>query len=292
MKLLGREIKIGILKKIKEKMRLLGWEVKITIGKKIGFGFGIILLLLIVIVVIGVASLNRTRAATDDLINIQRITEAIDRSAEDMLLERMKISQYISTGAAIHVVDAESMRRSRQEEWKFIRTQSEVAAQDMIQNIGRVHETYEGLLDKVVATYKKNPKKGAIIFAQLNDTDQFYTHIVAPADRQLRKWNEASLVKIRESVRILVVRALTVFAISGLIALIVSVAAASIISLGIVRSVTHLSRVAESISRGDLDITIEVTTGDELEALGRSIERMRTSLQAAIERLRIRRAGS
>jgi methyl-accepting chemotaxis protein len=236
--------------------------------------------------------LNRTRAATDDLINIQRITEAIDRSAEDMLLERMKISQYISTGEAIHVVDAESMRRSRQEEWKFIRTQSEVAVQDMIQNIDRVHETYEGLLDKVVAAYKKNPKKGAVFFAQLNDTDQFYTNIVVPADRQLRKWNEASLAKIRESVRVLTVRALTIFAISGLIALIVSVAAASIISLGIVRSATHLSRVAESISRGDLDTTIEVTTGDEMEELGRSIERMRVSLQAAIERLRIRRAGS
>jgi HAMP domain-containing protein len=48
----------------------------------------------------------------------------------------------------------------------------------------------------------------------------------------------------------------------------------------------YLSSAAESISRGDLDSPIIAETGDEMEDLARSIERMRVSLKAAIERLR------
>lgn len=271
-------------------MKLFRWRIKLSIARKIGLGFGIVLLLLFTVAVVGVVSLNKTRTATKELIEIQRVTEALDRSAEYMLLERMKISQYISTGDDIHVVDAESLRRNQQVEWKFVRAHSVAQVPDMIENIDRVHTTYEGLLDKIVTTYKENPKNSRAVFVQLNDTDQFYTHIVAPADRQLRKWNEANLAKIRESVSRLFFTALVVVTVSGALAIIIAVFAASIISLSIIRAVTHLSTVADSISRGDLEVPIEVKTGDELETLGESIERMRASLQAAIERLRVRRA--
>ena len=43
---------------------------------------------------------------------------------------------------------------------------------------------------------------------------------------------------------------------------------------------------ANSISRGDLDVPIDVAQGGEIGEMAQAIERMRTSLKAAIERLR------
>ncbi|MEJ2606722.1 MAG: HAMP domain-containing protein [Anaerolineales bacterium] len=67
-----------------------------------------------------------------------------------------------------------------------------------------------------------------------------------------------------------------------------SVFSALTIRRGLTNAALYLSSAAESISRGDLDTPIIAETGDEMEDLARSIERMRVSLKAAIERLRRR----
>lgn len=82
---------------------------------------------------------------------------------------------------------------------------------------------------------------------------------------------------------------------SIIVALIVAVAAVGLalyLARGIVRPVLHLSGAAESISRGDLDVEIAVDSRDEIGALAKSVDRMRASLKAAIERLQVRRTGT
>jgi methyl-accepting chemotaxis protein len=79
-----------------------------------------------------------------------------------------------------------------------------------------------------------------------------------------------------------------VAAAAGGLAFVAAVLSAYYISRGITRAARHLAAAAESISRGDLDVPIEVRTGDEMQDLADSIERMRASLKAAIERLRRR----
>jgi HAMP domain-containing protein len=72
-------------------------------------------------------------------------------------------------------------------------------------------------------------------------------------------------------------------------ALIAGAVADQLLARPIVVAAAHLATAAESISRGDLDTEINVNTGDEMESLADSLERMRGSLKAAIERLRRRR---
>lgn len=67
-----------------------------------------------------------------------------------------------------------------------------------------------------------------------------------------------------------------------------AVALALYLSRGIIQPVHVLSAAADSISRGDLDVPIAVSSGDEIGDLAESVERMRASLKAAIERLRAR----
>jgi HAMP domain-containing protein len=78
----------------------------------------------------------------------------------------------------------------------------------------------------------------------------------------------------------------TLFVVVTVLVAAAAVVLALYLSRGIIQPVVRLSAAADSISRGDLDVPIAVTSGDEIGDLAESIERMRASLKAAIERLR------
>ncbi len=79
---------------------------------------------------------------------------------------------------------------------------------------------------------------------------------------------------------------------SVLIAVIVALGAIASVFLarGIIRPILRLSRIAENMSRGDLDSAIPVEFVGEIGDLAYSLERMRTSLKAAMVRLSRERA--
>lgn len=60
-------------------------------------------------------------------------------------------------------------------------------------------------------------------------------------------------------------------------------------SSSVIRPIRSLSEVADRISMGDLDVTVNVEGQGEVARLGQSIERMRTSVKTAMERLENRR---
>jgi HAMP domain-containing protein len=60
-------------------------------------------------------------------------------------------------------------------------------------------------------------------------------------------------------------------------------------SSSVVRPIRHLAKVANQISMGDLEVIVNVEGEGEVARLGQSIERMRTSVKTAIERLENRR---
>ncbi len=60
-------------------------------------------------------------------------------------------------------------------------------------------------------------------------------------------------------------------------------------SRSIIRPIRQLSEVADKISMGELDTPIQIKAGGEIGVLVESIERMQTSVKAAIERLQKRK---
>jgi nitrogen fixation/metabolism regulation signal transduction histidine kinase len=62
-----------------------------------------------------------------------------------------------------------------------------------------------------------------------------------------------------------------------------------IYSYSVVDPIRHLSEVADKISMGDMNATVDVKAKGEIGVLAQSIERMQTSVKAAIERLQKRR---
>ena len=60
-------------------------------------------------------------------------------------------------------------------------------------------------------------------------------------------------------------------------------------SSSVVRPIRHLSEVADQISMGDLEAVVNVEGEGEVARLGQSVERMRTSVKTAMERLENRK---
>jgi HAMP domain-containing protein len=61
-----------------------------------------------------------------------------------------------------------------------------------------------------------------------------------------------------------------------------------LLAVGLSRSIRHLASVADRISLGELDEPVEIKGNDEIRDVSESLERMRVSLQSAINRLRKR----
>ncbi len=77
----------------------------------------------------------------------------------------------------------------------------------------------------------------------------------------------------------------------GLAAMLFAILAAVYTARILTRPIVQLTNVADRISLGELDAQVEVTSKDEIGDLAEAIGRMQASLQAAIERLRARRAS-
>jgi HAMP domain-containing protein len=74
-----------------------------------------------------------------------------------------------------------------------------------------------------------------------------------------------------------------------LVALIFMLMVAYFYSRSVIRPIRYLSEVADRISMGDLDTPIQIKAKGEVGLLAESIERMQTSVKAAIERLQKRK---
>ncbi len=81
------------------------------------------------------------------------------------------------------------------------------------------------------------------------------------------------------------------FSIVVLIDLAILLVAIYLYSSSVVGPIRHLAEVADKVSMGDLRATINVKGKGEVALLAESIERMQTSVRAAIERLQRRREG-
>ena len=74
-----------------------------------------------------------------------------------------------------------------------------------------------------------------------------------------------------------------------LVALVFMLMVAYFYSRSVIRPIRYLSEVADRISMGDLDTPIQIKAKGEIGLLAESIERMQTSVKAAIERLQKRK---
>ena len=188
----------------------------------------------------------------------------------------------------------ETSRKNYDKWWLEIKNFTGISNPDLLTQIEEAKTEYDRRLDLAVAAIQKNPdaldkadpEVIDVINANLDFAEGYASSVMFPSlerlyEQELRDLEgRAEAAKQRTS-------SMTSLAFSfGVASVIIGTAAAFFISRGITRSTRDLSAAADAISRGDLDVPIRIKTGDEMEILADSVERMRTSLKAAIERLR------
>jgi len=263
---------------------------KLSIASKLGVGFGFVLILLITGSAFAVVGQMRVAAASEELVKLQEFIEAADQLGTSALKARVGLDNYIFLGEAEGKKDIEEAHDELDAMWAVVQPYLAGGPPGAEQFVGNAHATYARLIDDALNAYEANPLRAAAT-AKLEDLDEFFEKTFQPALEQQRERAEIHRQEVIAAVRDEFTTAVQAVIATGAAALIVGMAAAYTISRGITRSAAHLSAAARSISLGDLDVPIEVKTGDEMEVLGESIERMRTSLKAAIQRLQRRRAA-
>jgi methyl-accepting chemotaxis protein len=258
---------------------------RLTIGRKLGLGFGIPLVLLALIGIAVFLGLNTLSNAARGSIEAQQTIEFMERGMKLLLTERILLSHQFATGEE---TTAAETREDYMQEWTHVVENTTVKNNELVMEIQRAVTLYHNYLDKAQSTYETNPNDASEAIRELDDADIFFIQIVRPTMDDLLSTAEIEKSQLVDILENQIIGTMRIAIIVVVIGIIISVFSALTIRRGLTNAALYLSSAAESISRGDLDTPIIAETGDEMEDLARSIERMRVSLKAAIERLRRR----
>lgn len=261
---------------------------KLTIGRKLGLAFGVVLVLLLVVGVLAVLQLNRARMTTEALIQIQEVIQAIDISAGKIFEERVALDSYIFAGDEAGKTEFERAKQAYETSWEVVTRYRGDEIPALIKEVEQARLVNHDLYSRTIVYHESTLGELIDVVAKMTEADLYYEEHLRTAMQNLRNEEMVRAREITVNARSISNTMLIVVATVSTLALAISIWAAYTISRNLTQAAVHLSDAAESISRGDLDVQIDVHTGDEMEVLAESIERMRVSLKAAIERLRMR----
>lgn len=252
---------------------------------------GILVLALVVTAFFSATNLNRSLNLTIDLTSLQEVVQASDNISAALEEERIAIGQYPLTGNQTLLTRIETAQLEYDESWQVIVDNRSDEQGQQITEIEEARASYKSLLGEVISEYQKDPENNQSA-DKLRDAINYYLQNLDPKFSDL---TEPELEKLSALVEVEKTRATTlalfsrialVFSIVVGIVVVFQVGAAVIFSRMVITSINEIVDAANAISRGDMDVPINVDQAGEIGDLARAIERMRTSLRAAIERLR------
>jgi HAMP domain-containing protein len=271
---------------------------RLTIGRKLGIGAAVTLGLMLAAIVANLIGLDTVRASSirsvTQLQAAQKFKDFVN--AEDR--SHSKLYEYVSQGYSQDLsafkearLEVDQLGEPALEYCKGCHPSVAPNIKDTLTSLDQQRASSMSLLDEALVAYQSDPGNPAEANSKLTEADRKIQDQLDVADTV--QISHASFVQAqieganREASRLLITNIVL-----GALAILISGAITIGVSLGIVGSVRKLRTAAEDISRGDMDAPIAVKTGDEMEDMAKSIERMRASLKAAIERLRGRQGGA
>jgi HAMP domain-containing protein len=252
---------------------------------------GILVLLLVVTAFFTATNLNRSLAITIDLTSLQEVVQATDNIRAALEEERIAIGQYPLTGSDELLERIDTAQLEYDQAWSVIvKNRGEEQAQ-LISEIEGHREVYVGLLADIVTDYQSNPENntasellpGAINY-YLQNLDPRFDDLSDPEMEKLSA--QVEIEKTRATQLFIISRVALVFSVLVGLIVVIQVGAAVVFSRMMINAINEIVDAANSISRGDMDVAINVDQTGEIGDLAKAIDRMRTSLRAAIERLR------
>ena len=252
---------------------------------------GVITLLMISTIFFSNTTLRNAVTIVRDLTTLQEVVLSIDQIELAMEEERISIGQFQLSGDNELLARIDAAHNKYDENWAVIISKRGAEQPELLADIEESRAIYVELLNDVVSSYQSNPVNNDSS-SELSEAITYYLQYLGP------KFSSFSEPEIRSYTEQVEVEALLATNLEDFTSF---VTVAGIIMSGIaivmsgltvfntnkmLNSIGDIVNAANSISRGDLDVPIDVMQGGEIGEMAQAIERMRTSLKAAIERLR------
>jgi HAMP domain-containing protein len=252
---------------------------------------GVVVMLLVISSIYTAINLGTSLNLTISLTNLQEGVQATNNITDALEDERIAIGQYPLTGSEdllTRIADAQAIY---DQNWQVVTRVFGAEQPQLLADIEASRATYVGYLDEIISEYQSNPDDNTST-AVLREAITYYLQNLGPKIADLSEPAMQALITRVESER---ARANSLATISQIglafsflvgIMVVVIVGVVIVFSRRMIQAIQAIVDAANAISRGDMDVPIDVEQGGEIGELAQAIDRMRTSLRAAIERLR------
>jgi len=252
---------------------------------------GIITVLMIATIFFSNTTLRNAVGIVRDLTTLQEVVLSIDQIDLAMEEERIAIGQFQLSGDSELLDRIEAAQIKYDENWAVLLDRRGAEQAELLADIEESRTIYVGLLDDVVTSYQVNPAN--------NDSSQelseAITYYLQYLDPKFASFSEPEIRTYTEQVEVEALLASNLEDFTNFVTVAgIVMSGIAIVMSGLtvfntnrmLNAIQGIVNAANSISRGDLDVPIDVAQGGEIGDMAQAIERMRTSLKAAIERLR------
>ncbi|MFN2144755.1 MAG: HAMP domain-containing protein [Anaerolineales bacterium] len=252
---------------------------------------GVIVLLLVFSAFYTATNLNRSLALTINLTNLQEGVQATGNIIDALEDERIAIGQYPLTGSEDLLTRIADAQNIYDENWQIVTRVFGSEQPELLSDIEESRATYVEYLNEIISEYQSNPDENDSA-GILRDAINYYLQNLGPKIADLSEpavqklVNQVETERARANQLAIFSRIALGFSVVVGILVVVLVIAVVIFSRRMLLAIQSIVDAANDISRGDMDVPIDVEQGGEIGELAQAIDRMRTSLRAAIERLR------
>ncbi len=248
-------------------------------------GVGVITLLMIGTIFFTNRTLRNAVGVVRDLTTLQEVVLSIDQIEMAMEEERIAIGQYQLTGDQELLARIEAAQANYDANWAVILDKRGEEQAELLADIAESRSVYVGLLNEVIDDSTSSA-------ARLSEAITYFLQYLDPkfsrfAEPEIRSYTEQREVK--ELLAVNLENLMNVVVGTGIVMSVIAIVMSGLTVFNtnrILNAIEGIVNASNSISRGDLDVPINVFRGGEIGELAEAVDRMRTSLKAAIERLR------
>jgi len=264
---------------------------KWTIGKKLGMAFTSILLLMVISTVVSNYLGQLVLSTSGHVIEEQYPSMgALDQMTILLYEKRIGYERYFLTREKKHL---EHLIKIQDQYDKNLLSYLTLPLSEnewqLINKFSPPIKRYFEKLDEAVIFFDSNSQNLAGTMRLVARADELLDKEIIPIIQELHKYKRLETNTIVDKLKTSLNTSTTVTLIVGIFAIIIGTFLSLFLGQSMSRPIVSLTEAADAISLGDLSKPVTVNTKDEIGDLAKSIDRMRMSLQKAMERLKRRK---
>ena len=262
----------------------------LKIGTRLALGFGLVVCLLVAVAVIAAIRLEKDRGLTDELINERYAKMSLSnevRNGADREVRNLRNMLLVSDETEIAKYQKRIEETSHATDEVFARLGSMLHTDESQQSFNAMQlarTKYNAAVQRLFVTVdagRLNDAKAALFKDVIPVQDAYFKAIDATVGRETERMNGTGAEAIAEA-HAAISRVVTLASVAALLAIV----AAVLITRSIVVPIDEAIHLAETVARGDLTRSIEVTRTDETGRLLGALKQMNDSLRRIVGEVR------